>query len=1058
MSSQLAFSLIYNNIEYTALLSTYVALELSHYKTVFLSSLQKSPSDPTESPSSAESILIRFFKYLIDNNASKALIAPLLASFQKDFLIVNDIHSVIASLPEPKEAKRALICSYYATMLRCNMSPEERGQRSALFKQAEKGSAKLMAVFGGQGASNLRCVKDLQDVYEAYTPFLETLVELLDSTIYELCLLPDTYEFFKGREIRLRSWLKNSNSVPNEQFVAAAPVSFVIHGAIALAHWCVLCKVLGKDPGGLRPLIAGITGHSQGVVIAALISGSNSWSSFYENAVLAMKVLFWIGYEGHHAAPRDGLSSIIIQEARDEGEGHPSPMVYVSGLSANQINNLITKCNQDLQLAQKVYLALSNSRSSYTVAGPASSLIRFTKLIREIATGKNTDQSRIPFDKRKPDVQVKFLPISAPYHSPHLELAARRIKHRLSTQNLKTKVLGIPVYNTKDGSNLATSAESDVLPLLVDAVILQPVDWPATLNSPKYTHVLAFGKSLIDMIANSTDGKGVKIISATEIVTNDAYFGTKCDMFATHLPDSFLSPRSWGEKFRPQLKQSGSHGITIQTKMTDILGLPPLMVAGMTPTTVHWDFVSVIMNAGYHVELAGGGYVSAESMSAAIDKLSQSIPPGRGITCNLIYASPQSMAWQIPMLRRLARTGRPIDDLTIGAGIPSVEIASEYISSLGLRHISFKPGSKDAIERVLDLAKIHSDFPIIIQWTGGRGGGHHSFEDIHFPILNLYGKIRQCSNVILVAGSGFGDASGTYPYLTGSWSSKLGYPPMPFDGILLGSRLMVAREAHTSQSVKQLICDAPGTDDEDWTASYSKPVGGIVTIQSEMGQPIHKIATRGVMFWKWMDENIFNLPRDKQMAAIHAQKSYIIRKLNEDFAKPWLGRNTAGDAVEVCEMTYQEIISRLISLMYLPHKGKWIDPSYHVLVCDFAVRALERWNVICDIANYTPENLEAVFVQKCPQASTAIMHPEDTSWFLKRCKRRGQKPVNFVPVLDENLSTWMKKDSLWQSENIEAVIDQDPGRVCVLQGPVAVQYSRQVNEPVADILDGINDT
>jgi fatty acid synthase subunit beta len=479
----------------------------------------------------------------------------------------------------------------------------------------------------------------------------------------------------------------------------------------------------------------------------------------------------------------------------------------------------------------------------------------------------------------------------------------------------------------------------------------------------------------------------------------------------------------------------------------------------MTPTTVPWDFVSAVMSAGYHVELAAGGYFNAETMSRAIEMLSTSVQPGVGITCNLIYASPQSMAWQIAMLRRLARTQRPIDGLTIGAGVPSLDVASEYITSLGLRHISFKPGSEDAIEKVLEIAKSHPGFPIIIQWTGGRGGGHHSFEDFHSPILRLYGKIRRHPNVVLVAGSGFGDATGSYPYLTGSWSVEYGYPPMPFDGILLGSRVMVAKEAHTSQTVKQLICNNSGTHDSNWAKSYSQPIGGIVTVQSEMGQPIHKIATRGVLFWKEMDDQVFSLPRAKQLDAIKVRKEYIIRKLNDDFAKPWFCRKSNGDNVDLSEMTYLEILSRLISLMYLPTKGRWIDPSYQVLVHDVAARILERFDADCEIDDsYKPDQLVQIFVQKCPQASTSVIHPEDVSWFLERCKRRGQKPVNFVPVLDEHLATWMKKDSLWQSEDIEAVIDQDPGRICILQGPVAVKFSQRVDEPVADILNGIKNS
>ena len=123
--------------------------------------------------------------------------------------------------------------------------------------------------------------------------------------------------------------------------------------------------------------------------------------------------------------------------------------------------------------------------------------------------------------------------------------------------------------------------------------------------------------------------------------------------------------------------------------------------------------------------------------------------------------------------------------MTIGAGVPSIEVATEYIEDLGLTHLGLKPGSVDAISQVIAIAKAHPTFPIVLQWTGGRGGGHHSFEDFHQPIIQMYSKIRRCSNIVLVAGSGFGSDEDTYPYLSGYWSEKFNYPPMPFDGVCL---------------------------------------------------------------------------------------------------------------------------------------------------------------------------------------------------------------------------------------------------------------------------------
>jgi fatty acid synthase subunit beta len=61
-----------------------------------------------------------------------------------------------------------------------------------------------------------------------------------------------------------------------------------------------------------------------------------------------------------------------------------------------------------------------------------------------------------------------------------------------------------------------------------------------------------------------------------------------------------------------------------------------------------------------------------------------------------------------------------------------------------------------------------------------------------------------------------------------------------------------------------------------------------------------------------------------------------------------------------------------------------------------------------------------------------------------------------VPEIDEDFEYWFKKDSLWQSEDLASVVDEDAGRTCILQGPVAARYSTIVDEPVQQILDGIS--
>jgi fatty acid synthase subunit alpha, fungi type len=194
------------------------------------------------------------------------------------------------------------------------------------------------------------------------------------------------------------------------------------------------------------------------------------------------------------------------------------------------------------------------------------------------------------------------------------------------------------------------------------------------------------------------------------------------------------------------------------------------MVAGMTPSTVKAGFVSAVLDAGYHIELAGGGHYNATALRSKVAEIQKQIPAGVGITLNSLYINPRQFTFQLPLWQEMRKEGLSIEGFCVAAGVPTTEKAVEIIDGLkaaGIRHVAFKPGSVDGIRQVVNIAAANPDFPIILQWTGGRAGGHHSFEDFHQPILATYRSIRQYDNISLVAGSGFGSADDVWEYLTG---------------------------------------------------------------------------------------------------------------------------------------------------------------------------------------------------------------------------------------------------------------------------------------------------
>ena len=471
---------------------------------------------------------------------------------------------------------------------------------------------------------------------------------------------------------------------------------------------------------------------------------------------------------------------------------------------------------------------------------------------------------------------------------------------------------------------------------------------------------------------------------------------------------------------------SSDSEIHLDTPYSRLLGKPPIMVAGMTPSTVKAGFVSAVLDAGYHIELAGGGHYNAAALRSKVAEIQKQIPAGVGIMLNSLYINPRQFTFQLPLWQEMRKEGLPIEGFCVAAVVPTTEKAVEIIDGLktaGIRHVAFKPGSVDGIRQVVSIAAANPDFPIILQWTGGRAGGHHSFEDFHQPILATYRSIRQYDNISLVAGSGFGSADDIWEYLTGDWSvERFGVQPMPFDGFLFASRVMVAKEAHTSSSVKDLIVAATGVEDGAWEGTYTKPTGGILTVRSELGEPIHKVATRAVKLWKEFDDTVFKLPKEKRELWLAERKEEIIGKLNKDFAKPWFGWKKDGSvAIDLSDMTYEETVLRMIRLMFVSHEKRWVDNSLRNLTGDWLRRVEERFagvngeGVKSLLQNFSSLNDPLPFVKSFfetyPLAAGQLLAAEDTAYFLAISQRPGQKPVPFIPVLDASFEVWFKKVS-----------------------------------------------
>ncbi|EPS94075.1 hypothetical protein FOMPIDRAFT_93382 [Fomitopsis schrenkii] len=365
------------------------------------------------------------------------------------------------------------------------------------------------------------------------------------------------------------------------------------------------------------------------------------------------------------------------------------------------------------------------------------------------------DQSKTPFSQCKLVFSARFLGVGVPYHSDYLRGMTEKIFEEDLAGEEPWKKEGL-------GADLRELTMS-VTRSLDEQISTRSLHWAKATNLPETTtRAIAFGSRVGPMTVRNLNGRGK--VQKEERSSKDFMLG---------------------------LMKTSDGKIHLNTAFSRLLGKPPIMVAGMIPTTVKAGFVSAILAAGYH-ELAGGGHYNAAALR-------------------------EKFLWQ-----ELCRESLPIEGFSVAAGIPSTEKAAEIAAS--------RPSSYPSTG------------------TDGRTGGHHSYVDFHQPILSTYSCIRQHANLSLVAGSGFGGADDVWPYLTGG----------------------------ANTSVKDLIVSARGVDDAQWEGTYAKETGGILTVKSELGEPIHKE----------FDETVFRMPKEKRAAWLAERRAEIIAKLNKDFAKP----------------------------------------------------------------------------------------------------------------------------------------------------------------------------
>ncbi|MDQ3157859.1 MAG: DUF1729 domain-containing protein [Actinomycetota bacterium] len=711
-----------------------------------------------------------------------------------------------------------------------------------------------------------------------------------------------------------------------------------------------------------------------------------------------------------------GAASTIVARRRNlMGE----TMLSISNVTPERITEILAS----LPESNTAVIGIRNGRHSVVVSGSPEDIRAVQAKCEEIAAA----------DKAELDRKVRG---GAPF-APVFEVlnAQMAFHHPLMTEAADL----VGEWAARCGID-ADRARSLTMKSIVD-----PVDWVEALDSAVdagASWVLDLGPAelVARLSAKELRGRGAVAIATT---TRRGH---------RELTSAGAAPRRkqpWST-YAPKVVALPDGRLNVETRFTKLTGRSPVLLAGMTPTTVDAKIVAAAANAGFWAELAGGGQVTEDIFNDRMDEMADLLEPGRTFQFNTLFLDPYLWKLQIGnkrLVQRARAAGAAIDGVIVTAGIPEFDDAVALIAELreaDINHVVFKPGTLKQIKAVIKIAKEVSPTPIIVQIEGGKAGGHHSWEDLDELLIATYGDLRECDNVVVCVGGGIGTPEIAASYLNGSWAQKFGYPSMPLDGILVGTAAMATLEATTAPVVKQLLVDTPGTP--DWIPAGTS-TGGMASGRSQLGADIHEIDNTASRCGRLLDD----VAGDAD--AVAERRDEIIAALNAT-AKPYFG--------DVETMTYAAWLERYVELAAPTAGASWEADTWRDRFSEMIHRAEARLNAAdrgaiptlfaADAALDDASAAVRLLVETYPHANVVVLHPADIPFFIDQCRTIG-KPVNFVPVLDGDVRRWWRSDSLWQAHDERFGADE----VCIIPGPVSVAGIERVDEPVADLLQRFED-
>lgn len=336
-----------------------------------------------------------------------------------------------------------------------------------LLNDTSANGKKFFLQFGGQGSPYL---KEVSKLYKE-EPLLKEFFEVAFATLNKIESDVGKSDILIAEGLDLKSWIENPETAPSDDYQIRGSVSVAMIFITQAANYHLM-TLKGFPVDKFTAATAGVTGHSQGIIGAALAAVAKEGKDFYTTFAEFLLFTFYLGYRAQEKYSIFEVEKSILDGNAEIGDKNPAPMVAVIGYSKDELESRVDAANKDLSLTgqDKLNISLYNTPDSMIISAKPSSLFAFRKKYKS------------EMDERK--AKFVYLRTTAPFHCPFMEGTWEKFE-----VDLKTKVqfpytvadLKLPLYSIFDGRAIGSS--ENLAEVLFKEIVIKPLHWDKAVGS-----------------------------------------------------------------------------------------------------------------------------------------------------------------------------------------------------------------------------------------------------------------------------------------------------------------------------------------------------------------------------------------------------------------------------------------------------------------------------------------------------------------------------------------------------------------------------------------------